>query len=88
MTAPTDSAMTQRVGILHRASCRAHQCGAVVAPDGDAGEAGVEAPRAQRQLALSPVLVQPRQRVEIPARQPRRVLHADQRVAVAGVAHH
>lgn len=60
----------------------------MVAPDGDAGEAGVEAAGAQGQLALGAVLVQPHERMEVCARQPRSVLHADERVGVAGVAHH
>ncbi len=60
----------------------------MVSPDGDAREAGVEAPRSQRQLALGTILVQPRQRVEILSAQARRILHADQRVGVAGIAHH
>ena len=65
-----------------------HQGCAVVPPDGNIRDAGVEALGSERQLAARAVLVQPSERVEVAARQPRRILHRNQRVGVARVAHH
>mmetsp|Transcript_28875 Transcript_28875/g.73708 ORF Transcript_28875/g.73708 Transcript_28875/m.73708 type:complete len:344 (-) Transcript_28875:388-1419(-) len=65
-----------------------HLGGGVVAPDGHAAHARVELAGLERQLALGAVLVQAGQRVEVLAGDVGRVLHGNQGVGVAGVAHH
>ena len=60
----------------------------MVTPDGDVGDGLVEDTSLERELALGAVLVQAGQRVEVFAVEVRRVLHADQSVGVARVAHH
>mmetsp|Transcript_24940 Transcript_24940/g.40023 ORF Transcript_24940/g.40023 Transcript_24940/m.40023 type:complete len:314 (-) Transcript_24940:458-1399(-) len=65
-----------------------HLRGAMVAPDSDVGDCFVEDASLERQLALGAVFVQTSQRVEVLAAQVGCVLHRDQRVGVARVAHH
>jgi hypothetical protein len=60
----------------------------VVAPDGHAADVGVELARLKCQLALGPVLVQACECVEVLAGDAGGVLHCDEGVGVAGVAHH
>ena len=64
-----------------------HLSGAVIAPDTYAGDGSIEALRFVCQLAPSPVLIEPHQRMEIAAVQARGVLHADEGVGIAGVPH-
>mmetsp|Transcript_5412 Transcript_5412/g.20319 ORF Transcript_5412/g.20319 Transcript_5412/m.20319 type:complete len:461 (+) Transcript_5412:1263-2645(+) len=65
-----------------------HLRGGMVTPDGDVGHGLVEDARLERQLALGAVLVEAGQRVKVAAVEVGRILHRDERVGVARVAHH
>ncbi len=57
----------------------------MIAPNAQVGDGSIKALRFVRQLASSPVLIKPHQRMEVAALQPRCVLHADEGIGVAGV---
>ena len=65
-----------------------HLGGAVIAPDAQVGDGSIKALRFVCQLAPSPVLIKPHQRMEVAALQPWSILHADEGVGVAGVPYH
>ena len=60
----------------------------MVAPDGSAADAGVELARPEGKLALSTVLIQAGQGVEVLAGDAGGILHGNEGVGVAGVTHH